>query len=294
MLIGVLGDSTLDVTVGPPGPMSAGDARAQIRLGPGGQGANVAVGLARAGIEVRLMTPLADDPAGRVLREHLDNESVEVVALPASRTSTVVVMLGPSGERTMLSDRVAFAGDLAAAIRGCDWLHVSGYLLRDTREVELVVGAIRAAGTERVSVSGGSFEGPADAGVARDVMASLPVTLLVVNRDEAELLLGGPSRTADEAAAALGTAERLAVVTDGERGAAVAGVSMRRTLSQRASRPNAPTVDTTGAGDAFTASLLASLAPSWPPDANALAAALERAALAGAEASTTIGAQSVE
>ena len=98
------------------------------------------------------MTPLADDPAGRVLREHLDNESVEVVALPASRTSTVVVMLGPSGERTMLSDRVAFAGDPDSRAR----LHAGGNL-----DVQIPATALPAAATARrartaVAVSGAS------------------------------------------------------------------------------------------------------------------------------------------
>src|SRR6266550_2946016 len=160
VLIGVVGDCTLDVTVGPPGPMSAGDARAQISLGPGGQGANVAVRLARAGARVRLVAALADDPAGRVLRGHLELEAVDVVAMPAQRTGMVVVLLsGSGGERMMLSDRVSADGDLATALAGCDWVHVSGYLLRDPVEAQHVVTALHAAAIDRVSVAGGSFAG---------------------------------------------------------------------------------------------------------------------------------------
>ena len=93
--------------------MSAGDARARITVGPGGQGANVAVRLARSGVRVRLIVPLAEDPAGRVLRGHLESESVEVRALAAPRSSMVVVLVAPGGERTMLSDRVPSAGDIS-------------------------------------------------------------------------------------------------------------------------------------------------------------------------------------
>jgi len=293
VLIAVVGDSTLDVTVGPPGPISAGDARAQISMGPGGQGANIAVRLARAGARVRLVAPLADDPAGRVLRGHLETDAVEVVALPAQRTSIVVVLLwGSRGERMMLSDRVSADGDLATALAGCDWVHVSGYLLRDPAEAQRVVTALHAAAIDRVSVAGGSFAGWADAASARDAIAETGACLIIVNREEAGLLAGGPTRTAEEAAPALGTAERLAVVTDGERGSAAAGGSIGPTLAQGAAVNRRPTVDTTGAGDAFTASLLASLAPTWPPGAEAVAAALEGASVAGAAATTVIGAQS--
>ena len=291
MKIAVVGDCTLDVTVGPPGPKSAGDRRARITLGPGGQGANVAVRLARAGIRVRLVTPLAHDPAGALLRGHLERESLEVAALAASRTSLVVVLVANGGVRSMISDRVPADEDVGAALRDCDWIHLSGYLLRGSREAERVVAAVRASGVDGVSVAGGSFEGWTDASVARDSIAAIGCRLLVVNRDEAGLLLRDPMRTAAEAAAALGTPDRLAVVTDGRRGSAAAGAAVVRTLVQAASSTDQPSIDTTGAGDAFTASLLADLVPGWPPEPETVASALERAALAGAAATTAMGAQ---
>jgi sugar/nucleoside kinase (ribokinase family) len=242
---------------------------------------------------VRLVTPLGDDPAGRVLRDQLEAESMDVAALPAPRTSVVVVLLGPSGERTMLSDRVSIDGGIATALRGCDWVHISGYPLRDPVEGDRVVMGVRSAGVEHVSVGGGSFEGWADAAVAGEAIGESEACLIIVNREEAGLLAGKPMRSSEQAAAALADPQRLAVVTDGERGSAAAGARIGRTLVQGAATTRRPSVDTTGAGDAFTASLLVSLAPSWPPGAEAVAAALERAAVAGAAATTAIGAQSV-
>jgi ribokinase len=272
--------------------MSAGDARARISAGPGGQGANVAVRLARAGIRVRLIAPLADDPAGRVLSGYLERERVEVHSLRASRTSMVVVLVALGGERSMLSDRLPAEGVTPAHLAGTDWVHVSGYVLREPREAERVVTALRASDVDHVSVAGGSFEGSADAGVARDAIAATGAGLVVMNRDEAGLLAGEPMRTAEEAVEALGTSERLAVVTDGARGSAAAGAAIGKTLRHGASATERQSVDTTGAGDAFTAALLAALAPGWPPDADAVSSALEEAARAGAMATTVIGAQS--
>ena len=89
----------------------------------------------------------------------------------------------------------------------------------------------------------------------------------------------------------LASGERLAVVTDGARGSAAAGLAIRLPLVREASATRIPSVDATGAGDAFTASLLASLSEIWPPSADVVAAALERAADAGAVATTALGAQ---
>ena len=291
MLIAVVGDATLDVTVGPPGPMPAGDAKANISVGPGGQGANVAVRLARARMQARLIAPLADDAAGRVLRDHLVSEGVEVRTLPATRTSMVVVLVAPGGARTMFSDRMPVGGELASSLVGCDWVHVSGYVLRDREEAERVTDAIHGGAPARISVAGGSFEGWADAVVARDAIDALPAGLLVVNRDEAALLLRDAERSISDAAVTLATPDRLVVVTDGERGASAAAGWIERPVARPARGPRAPAVDSTGAGDAFTASLIASLAPVWPPSADAVVAALDLAAAEGAAATTAIGAQ---
>jgi sugar/nucleoside kinase (ribokinase family) len=193
----------------------------------------------------------------------------------------------------MLSDRVPSAGDMAAPLAGCDWIHVSGYVLREAAEAERIVDAIRAWGAGHVSVAGGSFEGWADAGIAREAIAAISASLVVFNRDEAGLLVGAPTRRAEEAVAALATAARLAVVTDGERGSAAAGATLGSTIVHGAAALSRAAVDTTGAGDAFAASLIGTLAPSWPPTADGVATALERAAVEGAAVTTTMGAQSV-
>jgi sugar/nucleoside kinase (ribokinase family) len=65
---GVVGDLSLDIVVAQSGPRREGsDVPAKIRIGPGGQAANVAVRLARLGAGAALVAPLADDAAGRLL-----------------------------------------------------------------------------------------------------------------------------------------------------------------------------------------------------------------------------------
>jgi sugar/nucleoside kinase (ribokinase family) len=78
------------------------------------------------------------------------------------------------------------------------------------------------------------------------------------------------------------------VITDPSGARAVVGgaeVSVSRPAVERA-------VDTTGAGDAFAAGLLARLADGpWPPETSLLRDALEAAALAATEAILVPGAQ---
>src|SRR5215211_4052324 len=129
----VIGDASLDIAVAAAAPQREGsDARARISIGPGGQGANVAVRLARQGRDTCLVTPLADDAAGRLLREALQADHVRLARLPAMRSTVVVVLLDSSGERTMLSDRQALdAAAIPAALAGAGWVHCSCYPLLD-------------------------------------------------------------------------------------------------------------------------------------------------------------------
>jgi ribokinase len=210
--------------------------------------------------------------------------------LPATHTAMVVSMLGSDGERSMLSERVALDGDLAGALRDADWVHCSGYALRDGPEADRVVSGIRASGVPGVSVGGGSFESQADATRALEAIDALGACLLVINRDEAASLAGDPLIPAGEAVRRLATGDRLVVVTDAGRGSVTAGVSLSGAVATRS--PSAATAqDATGAGDAFAAVVLARLVPAWPPSEDAIRGALDEAIEAGARAAAVLGAQ---
>ena len=126
----VVGDALLDVLAAPSEPMRPGaDVPAAVRVAPGGQGANLAVRLARRGVAVELVCAIAEDAAGRLLRESLAADGVRVHPRQAVATGTVIVLVDAAGERTMLSQRVPLAGRLGDAPSAtADWLVVSGYL----------------------------------------------------------------------------------------------------------------------------------------------------------------------
>lgn len=269
----VLGDALLDVRAVPNGPVDRGsDVPARIGVGPGGQGANVAVRLARQGIAVTLVAGLADDAAGGLVRAGLEADGVVLRPLEVPATGSVIVLGEAGGERTMLSDRAPFAHLVdAAALPAAGWLIVSGYLLHEPAAVELCA-RLATLDIRRVLV-GCAVRDDRVAGW-RAAAGALRPDLLVLNRDEASRLAPAGE-------------ENLAVTDATGASLRIGGLGVR-SLTPAA----APAIDTTGAGDAFAATLVAGLAASaWPPSREAMQDALEAAVALAGRVVRVVGAQ---
>lgn len=269
----VVGDAVLDVLTAPAEPMRPGaDVPASVHVAPGGQGANLAVRLARRGVAVELVSALGDDPAGRLLLETLVADGVRERRLPASATGAVIVLVDAMGERTMLSQRVPFAAHLLEAPPpdGASWLAVSGYLLLEPEAVA-AAAALRGWAARRMLIGCTVPDAALDRWQA--AAEALGPDLVILNRDEAARV---PELALDR---------RVVTATDGATG----------TIGEAAASATAPIgeppIDSTGAGDAFAAALLAELLDAWPPDESTLRRALEVAASAGAAATRVAGAQ---
>jgi sugar/nucleoside kinase (ribokinase family) len=267
----VVGDALLDVGVLPDAPMVQGaDVPAAIRLGTGGQGANVAVRLARQGADVTLVCAVADDAAGTLVREALGDEGVALVRLPAISTGTVVILGGADGERTMLSQRAPIPG--LTAPPEAAWLVVSGYPFLQDDADEL---ARRLASWPMRRVLLGCAVPDAAASRWRAAARALRPDLVVANRHEADRLL---------------EADAIAAVAVTDATGAEVSVGPHRVRADAPAAP--PAVDTTGAGDAFAAGLVAALAGGpWPPSEAGLRGAATRAVALAAAVARVPGAQ---
>ncbi len=306
MLIAVIGDCLLDVMVRPEGPMRpGGDVPARIGLAPGGQAANVAVRLGRRGASVRLISPLADDVGARLLRDALEREAVNLAPLPAARTGSVVALVDESGERTMASERVALdLSSLPELLEDADWVHVSGYALRDPAGDRLAAALVALPPEVRISVGGGSM--PAGDPQAQHFLEQVRIAgadLLLLASAEASALAGEPGEAgkAGEGADAPRLASRLAaslphclvIVTAGEAGSVAAGAGLEAPLEVEAAVLTEPPLDGTGAGDGYAAALIDELAHRrhWPPSAEELEAAMRAATRLGGLVARVEGAQ---
>jgi len=83
-----------------------------VALGPGGNGVNTAIALARLGIRVALAAPLGEDRLGEMLRHSLRAAGVDdsnVKTFKEVKTSASIVLVDSSGERRLLHFRGASA-----------------------------------------------------------------------------------------------------------------------------------------------------------------------------------------
>jgi sugar/nucleoside kinase (ribokinase family) len=224
-------DLTFAELDGLPGPGEERHARDFLRS-PGGA-AITAIGAARLGLSVALASPLGDDPEGAELRRALAAEGVEWAGRSIGRTA-VTVVLPVDGERAMATyepgEQVG-AGELRA-------LDPRATVLSLPRLVLAPQGAVLYA---TVGDADAQTDGAGHAAGLEGARS------LLVNAREARLLTG----EADPREAARALAERTpcAVVTLGAAGA----IAVEGSAVVEADGIDVDAVDTTGAGDLFTA-----------------------------------------
>lgn len=243
-----------------------GDVRASVALTTGGAGANTAAWLAHSGAEPVLVARVGDDVAGRRAFEELTTAGVRCAFHidTAAATCCVVVLVDGNGQRSMLPDRGA-GKNLAptdldpALLPEATHLHLSGYVLLDESSRDAGVAMLAAAHAAGLTTS----VDPQAAALITDPASFMDevrgVDVLLPNLDELAALTG--SRDPRSAADLLTTVGAVAVTT-GPAGAT--WVDADGVVSV----PSAPgdCVDSTGAGDAFDAGLLAALKSGKSPE----------------------------
>jgi len=278
----VVGDLMIDVVAVASQPLARGsDAPARISSRGGGGGANVAAWLAAERVPVSLVARAGNDPAGRAAVAELERVGVQarVTLDPGRATGTCVVVVEPDGERTMLPDRGAnlglSPGDLPAELFTAEGhLHLSGYTLLEEGGRAAGLAALERDREAGMSISvDPSSAAPLKRCGAATFLDWVGRAVLLPNADEARVL--GRARDPETAAKRLAAVGGEVVVTLGAAGAL--WTDGERTLRKPPAK-RAP-VDSTGAGDAFTAGWIAARRAGAEP-AEALGVANDLAARA--------------
>ena len=264
---------------------------------PGGAPANVAVGVARLGGDAAFIGRVGADPFGRFMADTLVAEGVDIRHLtqdPAHRTSTVLVELDEEGERSFTfmvrpsADQFLEPADLPRFEAGQWLLSCSIALANEPVRSSCLqaMAAIKEAGGRvcfdpnlRPEVWGNPAE------MLPQVSAAIALADVVkLSVEELQLLSGE-----DDLLAGLATLSGPALVLV-TRGAAGVVARLGGDLLEWVG-PKVTPLDTTGAGDAFVAGLLAALAEGERlPALSELPAILAQAHGCGALATTAKGA----
>lgn len=289
--IWVLGDAVVDLLP---------DGEGRLLQCPGGAPANVAVGVARLGGDSGFIGRVGDDPFGRFMRHTLAQEQVDVNYMrldAAQRTSTVVVDLDSHGERTFTfmvrpsADLFLQPEDLPPFAAG-QWLHVCSIALsaEPSRSTTFAaMEAIKRAGgyvSFDPNIRSDLWQDPQDLRDCLDRALAL-ADAIKLSEEELAFISGSDDIVSGIARLNARFQPTLLLVTQGKAGVQAA---LRGQVSHFPARP-VVAVDTTGAGDAFVAGLLARLAAHGIPDnLAALAPDLALAQTCGALATTAKGA----
>ena len=258
-----VGDAMIDLVAVLPRPLVAGsDTPAEIRVAHGGSAANTAAWLAFIGTPSAFVGRVGADSLGRDFVHGLIAAGVSVqAAVDQDRpTGSCIVLVAPDGERTMVPSAGANAALSEADVDAIqfsdvDRLHLSAYpLLRPSTRAVAIRALQRAASAGvQVSVDVASAAPLATVGAEAFLALLQHDVLLLANAAEAAVL--ADTGDASLAAARLSTRFGQVVIKCGGLGA-VLGIAGTAT---KIAGSAAAVVDSTGAGDAFAAGLLAAL-----------------------------------
>jgi ribokinase len=280
----VVGSANADLVIGverrpAPGETVLGS---DLVVHPGGKGANQAVAAGRLGARTALLARVGDDAHGRLLLDSQRAAGVDTagVLVGGAPTGVALITVDPSGDNSIVVSPGANGRLTPEDVRSAGNLLASSRVVSAQLEIplETVVEVVRnlAPGSRFVLNPSPPRALPAEVLAACDP--------LIVNEHEARVIVGTDLGDSPEdwASALLALGPRSVVITLGARGALVASAEG----AARVPSVKVETVDTTGAGDAFTAALAWRLGLEEP-----LAEAAAYAARVGAAAVTRAGAQ---
>jgi fructokinase len=259
-----LGELLIDMV-----PLPASPGALNFAAKPGGAPGNAAVGLAKLGRSVAMLSKVGDDAFGRLLTDTIAKAGASVEAIvvsPTNLTGVAVVTLDAEGDRDFLFYRqdcadVNYAPDDVRAdlIREARILHVNSLVLASPVSASAQRHAMALAQAAGVLISVDPNLRPllwesreAMIAAAREVVAV--ANILKIGEDELQIITG----IVDTEAALKSLWHdglRVVAITRGASGATI----LTRTATARVPGIAVKVVDTTGCGDSFMAAFLTGL-----------------------------------
>jgi len=257
----ILGDINIDLIFRIDRSLKTGDSIAlrEMIVSYGGVGGNLSSALARLGVPTALIGAVGEDGFGDLALRELRRSGVDVRyvrRIEGESTGISVVLIDPSGERTLICARGANAayrlrGDELEALRDVRHLHLSGYMMLNDDDGESCIRLLRSAKMWSISTSmdleGVALEDPRKAFKIRGL-----VDYILMNDLEARSLIKSKRLSVNEVRSLKDLLEaRTLLIKLGGRGCMVVDEGVEVIPAYRVK-----VLDSTGAGDAFNAGFI--------------------------------------
>ncbi len=219
-----------------------------IEISSGGGATNAAITFARQGLISSFMGVVGEDSSGEQILRMLDEESIDTSRVEFSKrfnTDYSTIILAPNGERTILTYRGAsehiYAENFELKYGEFDWIYVSNLAGRFDALLKIFKEATKKGAKIAWNPGKKELQEPEK---IRTMLQD--VEILIVNKEEASLIFEGIS--AEELVRNACSFVEVAILTDGANGvwASSDGKIIRAGMYE-----DVPSLDRTGAGDAF-------------------------------------------
>ncbi len=228
------------------------------RKSAGGSAANTAIALATCGVKTYFCASVGDDEDGQIFLNNFQKSNVDTsLVQQKGKTGFTVAIIDSDGERTMLSYRDASASAmqvtsaLAGRINKVSMVLLSGYMLTEPMQAAFVIAVAKVVVESggQVALDPSPVIGNVSKAVLSEVLALTDV--LLPNEDELKVIEKKVGEVDVPCVA----------VKMGSEGARM----MYDIAEYTQPAVKVDIVDTTGAGDAFNAGLIASMLDDDPP-----------------------------
>jgi sugar/nucleoside kinase (ribokinase family) len=218
-----------------------------------GNAANNAVGSARLGLRTAFYSIIGDDETGRAVVETMRREKVSLkyLRVDKGKLSNYSVVLNYRGERTILTHSEP-RRYVAPHLEHSEWIYYTAIGKNHERLERDIVKHVKRTDT-KLGYNPGTSQ--LREGLTRLLPALAVTSVLFVNKEEAQLLVGKQGTMSALLRKLKDTGPQIVVVTDGPRGS---NVFDGRRMHAMGVFP-VKTVEMTGAGDSFATAFIAAL-----------------------------------
>ncbi|MBH41801.1 MAG: hypothetical protein CL685_03740 [Candidatus Magasanikbacteria bacterium] len=220
----------------------------------GGNAANVAVGATKLSCKTAIITELGDDISGHVIKEALHDSGVNttLAKIQKNKQTRYSVILHFKSERTILSYQAKRQYTLPK-IPKADWIYYTSLSKGFEVIQKKLITHLKKNPDISLAINPGSFQMNAGKSVIKHILPF--TTLLVVNKEEAQKLVGKKASIYTLAKSLYKKGVKQIIITDSTNG------SYSFDGSQFLFMPtyNIKAVARTGAGDAYTSGVLSAL-----------------------------------